>query len=95
MSGKLSSPKKTRARYELAFGLMNDITHVWTSCFMLLFALVATALAWMHLAIGRMERARTPELGKLPQLPEMAELHAASPPQPQAAPALRPRQAAE
>lgn len=59
----------------IAFGAMNDVLHVWTSCFMLLFALVATALVWMHLAIGRMERARTPELRRLPELPEMAELH--------------------
>ena len=58
----------------LAFGMMNDLTHIWTSCFMLLFALVATALAWMHLAIRRMERAKTPELGQLPALPEMANL---------------------
>lgn len=77
----------------IAFGLMNDITHVWTSCFMLLFALVASALTWMHLAIGRMERARTPELRKLPEFPEMAGMHASS--QPQAAPVIRPRQAAE
>lgn len=65
----------------IAFGVMNDLVHVWTSCFMLLFALVATALTWMHLAIGRMERARTPELRHLPELPEMVELHpAAGPP---------------
>lgn len=77
----------------IAFGVMNDVTHVWTSCFMLLFALVTIALCWMHLAIGRMERARTPELSKLPEFPEMADLHAA--PQPQAAPTIRPAQAAE
>ena len=56
----------------IAFGALNDITHVWTGCFMLLFVLVASALAWMHLAIGRMEHARAPELADLPQLPEMA-----------------------
>ena len=77
----------------IAFGVLNDITHVWTSCFMLLFILVATALAWMHLAIGRMERARTPGLQNLPELPEMADLHAA--PQPAAAPRARRLQAAE
>ena len=77
----------------IAFGVMNDVTHVWTSCFMLLFALVATALTWMHLAIGRMERARTPELGRLPQLPEMADLHAAS--HSHAARVIRAPQAAE
>jgi NNP family nitrate/nitrite transporter-like MFS transporter len=60
----------------IAFGAMNDIIHVWTSCFMLLFALVATALTWMHLAIGRMERARVPELAKLPELPEMVGMQA-------------------
>jgi NNP family nitrate/nitrite transporter-like MFS transporter len=59
----------------IAFGALNDFTHVWTSCFMLLFALVATALTWMHFAIRRMERQQTPELGRLPELPEMAGLH--------------------
>lgn len=63
----------------IAFGAMNDMLHVWTSCFMLLFALVATALAWMHFAVRRMERARTPELARLPELPEMAGLHPDSP----------------
>ena len=58
----------------IAFGALNDLTHVWTSCFMLLFVLVASALAWMHLAIRRMERARTPALRELPELPEMAGL---------------------
>jgi NNP family nitrate/nitrite transporter-like MFS transporter len=60
----------------IAFGLLNDLTGVWTSCFMLLFALVATALAWMHFAILRMEHAAAPEaLRRLPELPEMQELH--------------------
>ncbi|MBL8556201.1 MAG: NarK/NasA family nitrate transporter [Phenylobacterium sp.] len=58
----------------IAFGALNDLTHVWTSCFMLLFVLVAAALAWMHFAIRRMERARTPQLADLPELPEMAGL---------------------
>ena len=59
----------------IAFGAMNDLTGVWTSCFMLLFALVGTALLWMHFAILRMERARLPEREALPELPEMIELH--------------------
>jgi MFS family permease len=59
----------------IAFGAMNDLTGVWTSCFMLLFALVGMALLWMHFAIRRMERARLPELETLPELPEMVELH--------------------
>ncbi|HEY0420996.1 MAG TPA: MFS transporter, partial [Acetobacteraceae bacterium] len=40
----------------IAFGLMNDLTGLWTSCFMLLFAIAAVSLVWMHLAILRMER---------------------------------------
>lgn len=59
----------------IAFGVMNDAIGVWTSCFMLLFLLVVVALAWMHGAIRLMERRRISDLKKLPQLPEMAELH--------------------
>jgi NNP family nitrate/nitrite transporter-like MFS transporter len=59
----------------IAFGVMNDLTGVWTSCFMLLFVLVAAALAWMHGAIRLMERAKVRALRTLPELPEMAELH--------------------
>ena len=62
----------------IAFGMMNDITGVWTSCFMLLFLLVGAALIWMHGAIRYMER-KVPGLRQLPQLPEMAELHPANP----------------
>ncbi len=52
----------------ICFGFMNDLTGVWTSCFMLLFVLVATALIWMHAAILFMERGMKksqflPELG--------------------------------
>ncbi len=59
----------------IAFGVMNDVTGVWTSCFMLLFVLVAIALLWMHGAIRLMERRRIGALKTLPQLPEMADLH--------------------
>ena len=55
----------------ITFGAMNDLTGVWTSCFMLLFALVATALIWMHFAILRMEKKALPELGKPKYLPEL------------------------
>ena len=53
---------------------MNDLTGVWTSCFMLLFALVSLALLWMHGAIRLMERSKIRALGTLPALPEMAGL---------------------
>ena len=58
----------------IAFGAMADLTGVWTSCFMLLFALVAGAMLWMHLAIRRMERRNVPQLRGLPELPEMEGL---------------------
>jgi NNP family nitrate/nitrite transporter-like MFS transporter len=59
----------------IAFGVMNDLIGVWTSCFMLLFALVSLALAWMHGAVRLMERDKIGALSSLPELPEMAELH--------------------
>ena len=60
----------------IAFGVLNDLTGLWTSCFMLLFVLVSVALTWMHVSIRQMERAvAEPELAKLPQLPEMQEIH--------------------
>ena len=60
----------------IAFGAMADLTGIWTSCFMLLFLLVAGAMLWMHLAIIRMERRNIPALRQLPQLPEMEGLGA-------------------
>lgn len=42
----------------IAFGALNDLTGVWSSCFMLLFIVTAACLAWMHVAILRMEQAR-------------------------------------
>jgi NNP family nitrate/nitrite transporter-like MFS transporter len=60
----------------IAFGVMLDLTGVWTSCFMLLFGLVAGALVWMHFSIRAMEHAALPdELGALPELPEMQPIH--------------------
>ncbi|MDJ1159929.1 MFS transporter [Chelatococcus sp. SYSU_G07232] len=60
----------------IIFGLLNDLTGIWTSCFMLLFLLVSGALLWMHAAIRQMERAAAaPVLRKLPELPEMEEIH--------------------
>jgi NNP family nitrate/nitrite transporter-like MFS transporter len=74
----------------IAFGALNDLTGVWTSCFMLLFLLVGAALTWMHFAIRRMERARAPQLAELPELPEMAALHIPSHSPAAAGPAGRP-----
>jgi NNP family nitrate/nitrite transporter-like MFS transporter len=60
----------------IAFGALLDLTGIYTSCFALLFVLVAIALAWMHLSIRAMERVSHGEvLDRLPQLPEMQDIH--------------------
>jgi NNP family nitrate/nitrite transporter-like MFS transporter len=60
----------------ILFGLLNDLTGIWQSCFMALFAISTLALVWMHLAIRAMERGvYGEELKKLPELPEMQEIH--------------------
>ena len=60
----------------IAFGALNDLTGIWTSCFMLLFLIAAGSLIWMHIAIQRMERqALAGGLEKLPQFPEMEPIH--------------------
>ena len=56
----------------IAFGAMNDLTGIWTSCFMLLFGVVAVSLLWMHVAIRRMEQAALPE--RMPELPELRQM---------------------
>jgi NNP family nitrate/nitrite transporter-like MFS transporter len=40
----------------IAFGALNDLTGLWSSCFMLLFVLVAASLLWMHLSIRKISR---------------------------------------
>ncbi len=60
----------------IAFGVLADLTGLWTSCFMLLFVLVAIALVWMHFSIRAMERGALATIpGALPELPEMQEIH--------------------
>ena len=60
----------------LAFGVLTDLTGLWTSCFMLLFLIVTVSLIWMHLAIRQMEReAAGQPLGALPEFPEMQPIH--------------------
>ncbi len=56
----------------ILFGLLLDLTGLWTSCFMALFLLVAVALVWMHVSIRQMERgAAQKTLDALPPFPEM------------------------
>src|SRR5262247_2062315 len=60
----------------ILFGLMNDLTGLWQSCFMLLFAVAAISLIWMHVSIRAMEKGVFgEELKRLPELPEMQEIH--------------------
>lgn len=60
----------------IVFGAVSDLTGIWTSCFMVLFALVGIALTWMHLAVRQMEqKASGVDVRTLPQFPEMAEIH--------------------
>ncbi|MVS97571.1 MFS transporter [Devosia marina] len=40
----------------LLFGFLNDITGIWSSCFMALFFLILLSLGWMHSAVRRHER---------------------------------------
>ncbi|MBA4788267.1 MAG: MFS transporter [Pseudomonadota bacterium] len=69
----------------LLFGVLNDLTGLWTSCFMLLFVIAVGALTWMHLSIRQMEKEATGEaLDALPELPEMQGL---APPMPAPTPA--------
>jgi len=62
----------------IAFGALNDLTGIWTSCFMLLFVVVASALAWMHFAIRRMERRHFPQIDRETDLPEIIDAKAAN-----------------
>jgi NNP family nitrate/nitrite transporter-like MFS transporter len=60
----------------IVFGMLLDVTGIWTSCFAFLFLIVGIALAWMHVAVRRMEMsARGVSLDRLPELPEFAEMH--------------------
>ena len=81
----------------IAFGALNDLIGVWTSCFMLLFLISVVSLAWMHGAIRQMEKAKHPELRGPKDLPEMEALRDVAAVQARAAAtgAAAPRAAAE
>ncbi|TCO80883.1 NNP family nitrate/nitrite transporter-like MFS transporter [Plasticicumulans lactativorans] len=58
----------------ITFGMLNDLTGVWQSCFMLLFVIVGVSTVWMHFAILRMEHRALPQLDALSQdLPELVQ----------------------
>jgi len=45
----------------IAFGALNDLTGLWSSCFMLLFVIAAGLFVWMDLVVRRMTRAALPQ----------------------------------
>ena len=53
----------------ICFGIMNDFIGVFTSCFMLLFAITGIALVWMHVSILIMEK----DIKKSKYLPELGK----------------------
>jgi len=55
----------------IAFGVMNDLVGIWTSCFMLLFLVAVTNLVWMHFSIQYMNRRRFPMIAHETDLPEI------------------------
>lgn len=59
----------------IVFGAVSDLTGIWTSCFVVLFLLVAVAFIWMHTAVRQMER-EAAEATTLPPFPELAKVHA-------------------
>lgn len=55
----------------LAFGVLNDVTGIWQSSFMLMFVIAAAALAWMHYAIRAAERVEWAAKEEKTDLPEL------------------------
>ena len=54
----------------ICFGIMNDLIGVYTSCFMLLFAITTITLIWMHISIILMEK----DIVKSKFLPELKKV---------------------
>ena len=59
----------------ISFGIMNDLTGIWTSCFMLLTVLVGIALIWMHFSIILSLKKHHPEMKGPKFLPELEAMH--------------------
>src|SRR5690606_25006636 len=83
----------------LMFGVLLDLTGIWTSSFALLFLLVTVALIWMHVAVLQMERTALSrgQAQALPELPEMrgfGELGISPPPRAGVLADWRPEEAA-
>jgi NNP family nitrate/nitrite transporter-like MFS transporter len=46
----------------IAFGILKDATGMWSSCFLLLFAVAAISLIWMHVSIRSIQRRQSSTL---------------------------------
>lgn len=57
----------------ISFGILLDLTGVWTAPYMLMFVIVAISTVWMHVAIRRMEKRRHPALGEEKYLSDVPE----------------------
>ena len=57
----------------ISFGILLDLTGVWTAPYMLMFVIVAVSTIWMHVAIRRMEKRRHPALGEEKYLSDVPE----------------------
>ncbi|WP_296761932.1 nitrate/nitrite transporter [Sediminimonas sp.] len=68
----------------IVFGVLLDLTGVWTTPFMFTFLMVAVMTVWMHVAIRRMERRRHPGLEDERFLSDLPESPVAAPAQGQA-----------
>ncbi len=66
----------------IVFGMANDYIGVWTSCFMVLFAIVLISLLWMHAAVLRLEKLEAPERAGPRDLPASDILGPVLPPPP-------------
>ncbi|MCX5496254.1 NarK/NasA family nitrate transporter [Kaistia dalseonensis] len=50
----------------ILFGVLNELTGLWSSCFMLLFVVASACFLWMHLTIRRMARGTALSSGLAP-----------------------------
>jgi NNP family nitrate/nitrite transporter-like MFS transporter len=57
----------------IVYGVLLDVTGLWTAPFMFTFVLVAIMTVWMHVAIRRMERRRHPALAYETDLSDLPE----------------------
>ncbi|MGA7329743.1 MAG: MFS transporter [Rhodomicrobium sp.] len=64
----------------IAFGIMNDLTGIWTACYALMFAIALVSLIWMHVSVRQMEsKAAREVIEALPEMPEFEGMKPVAP----------------